>query len=173
MRVVIWTQLNWKSLGMWTEVLLWIYLPSRSLLHWASPYKHPAHSSKSTVSSFPFFPALPYVSCVFFFDIFFKFKLYFLLGYSWLTTSWTLNGPAVYTYMYPVSPTLPSHPGCHTTLNRVPCAVQEASVGYPFKILQCVHVHPKLSHPFMTTGKTIDLTRRTFVSHVSAFEHTV
>ena len=27
----------------------------------------------------------------------------------------------------------------------------------------------QLSHPYMTTGKTIALTRRTFVSHVSAF----
>jgi len=30
-----------------------------------------------------------------------------------------------------------------------------------------------LSHPYMTTGKTIALTRRTFVSNVSAFEYAV
>ena len=32
--------------------------------------------------------------------------------------------------------------------------------------MQCVHAHPKLSHPYMTTGKTIALTRQTFVSEV-------
>ena len=26
-------------------------------------------------------------------------------------------------YMHPFSPKLPYHPGCHITLNRVPCAV--------------------------------------------------
>ena len=30
-----------------------------------------------------------------------------------------------------------------------------------------------LSHPYMTTGKTIALTRRTLVSNVSAFEYTI
>ena len=78
LRVVTWTQLNWKSLGMWTQLLLWIYLPSRSLLHWASPYKHPAHSSKSTVSSFPFLPALFYVSPVSSSSLNFFFNLNFI-----------------------------------------------------------------------------------------------
>ena len=27
-------------------------------------------------------------------------------------------------YTYPFSPKLPSHPGCHITLSRVPCAIQ-------------------------------------------------
>ena len=31
----------------------------------------------------------------------------------------------------------------------------------------------QLSHPYMTTGKTIALTRRTFVSNVSAFEYAI
>ena len=31
-----------------------------------------------------------------------------------------------------ISPKLPSHPGLHVTLSRVPCAVQEVLVGYPF-----------------------------------------
>ena len=31
----------------------------------------------------------------------------------------------------------------------------------------------QLSHPYMTTGETIDLTRRTFVSNVSAFQYAV
>ena len=44
-----------------------------------------------------------------------------------------------------ILPQLPSHPDCHITLSRVPCAVQKVLVGYPFKIQQCVHVHPK--HP--------------------------
>ena len=31
----------------------------------------------------------------------------------------------------------------------------------------------QLSHPYMTTGKTIALTRRTLVGDVSAFEYTI
>ena len=31
----------------------------------------------------------------------------------------------------------------------------------------------QLSHPYMTTGKTIALTRRTLVSNVSAFEYAI
>ena len=35
--------------------------------------------------------------------------------------------------MYPLSPTLPSHPGCHITLSRAPCAVQEVLIRCHFK----------------------------------------
>ena len=55
-------------------------------------------------------------------------------------------------YMYPFSPKLPSYPGCHRTLSRIPWVF----VGYPFWIQQCVQVHPKLPKyplpPFFTTG---------------------
>ena len=35
------------------------------------------------------------------------------------------------------------------TLNRLPCAIQQVLVGYPVKIQQCVHGHPKLpNYPF-------------------------
>ena len=34
------------------------------------------------------------------------------------------EGTQSHIYMYPFSPKLPSHPGCHVTLSRVPCAVQ-------------------------------------------------
>ena len=37
-----------------------------------------------------------------------------------------------FTYMYPFSPKLPSHPGCHITLSRVPCAIQ--------KVLLVIHL---------------------------------
>ena len=44
---------------------------------------------------------------------------------------------------------LPSHPGCSITLSRVPCAIQQDLVGYPFLMQKCVHIHPKLhNHPF-------------------------
>ena len=33
-------------------------------------------------------------------------------------------GSQPYIYMYPFSPKLPSHLGCHIALSRVPCAVQ-------------------------------------------------
>ena len=45
-------------------------------------------------------------------------------------------------YMYPFSSKLPSHPGCHITPSRVPRAVQQVLVGYPFKIQQWVHGVP-------------------------------
>ena len=32
------------------------------------------------------------------------------------------KGPQLYIYMYSFSPKLPSHPDCHITLDRVPCA---------------------------------------------------
>jgi hypothetical protein len=37
--------------------------------------------------------------------------------------------------MYPFSLKLPSYPGWHITLRRVPCAIQWVFVGYPFSIL--------------------------------------
>ena len=41
-------------------------------------------------------------------------------------------------------------------------------------VLQCLACFiVQLSHPYMTTGKTIVLTRRTFVDNVSAFEYAV
>ena len=56
--------------------------------------------------------------------------------------------------MQTFSPKLPSPPGCHITLSRVPCAIYlyipvQALVGCPFRIQQCVHVHPQLpNYPF-------------------------
>ena len=53
---------------------------------------------------------------------------YFVLEYSWLTNNdclWQFQvnskGTQPYIYMYSFSPKLPSHPGCHITLSRVPC----------------------------------------------------
>ena len=34
------------------------------------------------------------------------------------------GGTQLYMHRYPFSPELPSHPGCHITLSRVPCAIQ-------------------------------------------------
>ena len=48
-----------------------------------------------------------------------------VLWYLWTHS----KGTQPYIYMYPFSPKLPSHPGCHTTLSRVPCAVQYDLVG--------------------------------------------
>ena len=56
--------------------------------------------------------------------------LYFILVYSQLTMLWWFQvdskGTQPYTYMYPFFPKLPSHPGCHITLGRVPCAIQRS-----------------------------------------------
>ena len=47
---------------------------------------------------------------------------------SWLTTlQWfqgDSEGTQPYIYMYPFSPKLPFHQGCHITLSRVPCGIQ-------------------------------------------------
>ena len=43
--------------------------------------------------------------------------------------------------MYPFSPKLPSHPGCHRILSRAPCAIQQVLVGYPFTYSG---VHPSI-----------------------------
>ena len=40
--------------------------------------------------------------------------------------------PQPHIYMYPFSPKPSSHPGCHITLSRVPYAIQQVLVGYPF-----------------------------------------
>ena len=37
-----------------------------------------------------------------------------------------------YICLYPFSPRLPSHPGCHVTLSRAPCSVQYDLTGCPF-----------------------------------------
>ena len=59
------------------------------------------------------------------------------------------GGTQPHIYMDPFAPKLPSPPGCHTTLSRGPCVVQQVFVGYLFKIQQCVCVHPKLpKYPF-------------------------
>ena len=43
------------------------------------------------------------------------------------------------------------------------CSMPGSSLHY---ILEFAQIHVQLSHPYMTTGKTIALTRRTFVSKV-------
>ena len=57
-----------------------------------------------------------------------KKAFYYILEYSQLTMLWEFQvdskGTQTYTYMYPPSPKLPSHPGSHITLIRVPCARQ-------------------------------------------------
>ena len=51
--------------------------------------------------------------------------------------------------MYPFSPQLPSHPGCHITLSRVPRAIQQVLVDYSFEIQQYVHVSVRFfNYPF-------------------------
>ena len=50
--------------------------------------------------------------------------------------------PSMYTY--PFSPKLPSHPGCHTILSRVPCAVQQVLAGSPCYPIRIIHGFPML-----------------------------
>ena len=53
-------------------------------------------------------------------------SFYFILEYSWLTMLWYFEvdrkGTQAYIYIYPFYLKLPSSPGCHITLSRVPCA---------------------------------------------------
>ena len=46
------------------------------------------------------------------------------------------KGTHPYTQVHPFSPKLLSHPGCHITLSRFPCAIRQDFVGYPFLIEQ-------------------------------------
>ena len=69
---------------------------------------------------------------------YFLWTFYFILGYSCLTMLWWFQTHSKvtqpYIHMYPFSPNLPSHSGCHITLSRVPCAIH--AVGpYPLSIL--------------------------------------
>ena len=61
--------------------------------------------------------------------------------------------------MYPLSPRLASHPGCHTTLSRVPCTIQWVLVGYPFYLFiylflvihfKCSSVHVSIPNSLPT-----------------------
>ena len=45
------------------------------------------------------------------------------------------------------------------------CSMPGSSLHY---ILEFAQIHVQLSHPYMTTGKTIALTRRTFVGKVTS-----
>ena len=59
------------------------------------------------------------------------------------------KGTQPYIYVYPFFTKLFYHPGCHIMLSKVPCAIQQVLVGYPFYIQQWVHVDPKLlNYPF-------------------------
>ena len=53
----------------------------------------------------------------------FFFTFYFILGYSQLTMLWQfqVNSEGTQPYLYPFSPKLPSHPGCHTALSSSLC----------------------------------------------------
>ena len=68
---------------------------------------------------------------LFFSKSFFK-KNYFILEYRWLTMLWLFQmnskGTQSYIYSYQFSPKQPSPPGCHITLNRVPCALDNRSL---------------------------------------------
>ena len=54
-------------------------------------------------------------------DLFLTF--YFVLEYSRLTVSINSEGTQPYICTYPFYPRPPSHPGCHMTLSRAPCAL--------------------------------------------------
>ena len=58
-------------------------------------------------------------------------------------------------YMYPLSLELPSHPGRHTTLSRVPPALQQVFVGYPFKYSGVHSLHPRL--PNQSSPRSVSL----------------
>ena len=54
--------------------------------------------------------------------------------------------------MYPLSPKLPSHPGCHITLNRVPCATQRSLLVIHFK-----YSNVYISIPYMYNLERYDI----------------
>ena len=65
------------------------------------------------------------------------------------------SGSCVYIYIYIFFHFFRffSHVGYNKILSRIPCAIQEVLVGYPFKIQQCVHVYIKLPNcPFLSAS---------------------
>ena len=62
--------------------------------------------------------------------------------------------------MYPFSPKLPSHPGCHIKLNRIPCANRRALLAIHFK---CSSEYMSIPHsltipsPYSSQPATISL----------------
>ena len=65
--------------------------------------------------------------------------------------------------MYPSSPKLPSHPGCHVTLSRVPCAAQGDLVGHHFKYSSVCMSTP---HKFLTVPSPASFPSPGFQVHV-------
>ena len=74
------------------------------------------------------------------------------MEYNQLKTLWWFQVDSKglsHEYIWIHFPKLPSHPDLHIALSRVPRALQEALVGDPFQIQQCVHVNLKLhNYPF-------------------------
>lgn len=84
-----------------------------------------------------------------------------------------------YIYTYPFSPKLPCLSDCHITSSRVPGALQQVLVSYPFQIQLCVHVDPRLPNYAYTTREvpllpfhlsTTDFSLKTHVKSLSAPE---
>ena len=80
---------------------------------------------------------------------------------------------------YPFSPKFPCHLDCHITSSRVPGALQQVLVSYPFQIQLCVHVDPRLPNYAYTTREvpllpfhlsTTDFSLKTHVKSLSAPE---
>ena len=67
-----------------------------------------------------------------------------------------MSQPLMYTY--PSSPKLPSHLGCLVTRSRVPCAIQQVFVGYPFYFILFIHLflltHFKSSSVYVSISKS-------------------
>ena len=78
----------------------------------------------------------------------------FILQYSWLTMLVDSKGTQPYIW-YPFSPKFPCHLDCHITSSRVPGALQQVLVSYPFQIQLCVHVDPRLPNYTYTTRKSL------------------
>ena len=91
-------------------------------------------------------------SCFFFSQFFKKFLLILiavqlLYNVCQLLLHGKMNQP--YIYIYPFLFGLASHSGHHSALSRVPCAIWQVIISYPFytQYQQCKYVHPNLPIP--------------------------
>ena len=112
------------------------------------------HKSYSCPSFLPCHPLLVHKLDLFL--VLFKNKViffltfYFVLWYSQLKTLWwfQVNSKRTqpYMYMYPFSK-LPSHPGCHIALTRVPCAIKGSCWVSTLNIAVCMGLSQTANYP--------------------------
>ena len=90
------------------------------------------------------------VKARFFLKLIYFLTLQSVSEYSQLTMLWQFQVHSKvtqgYIYMYPFSPKLPSHLGCHRALSRVACAVQQMVIHFKYSSVYLSFTKQKQTH---------------------------